>query len=138
MYQLIWLVPLLPLAGAAINGLLGRKFRFSEKLVGGIAVGTVALAFLLSVAAVWSYGWGNDAKWPQPYITTQFTYTWIPGGAVELTQGTKERAEIETDKNALEQAREENVKRGAIPGAKPGDAVLVFGGAVPQAPERKG
>jgi NADH-quinone oxidoreductase subunit L len=131
MYQLIWLVPLLPLAGAAINGLLGRKFRFSEKLVGGIAVGTVALAFLLSVAAVWSYGWGGDAKWPQPYITTQFKYTWIPGGAVELTQGTKERAQIETDKNTAEKVREEYVKQGA----KPGDAVLV---GVKQAPERKG
>ena len=52
MYKYIWLVPLLPLIGAAINGLFGRKFRFSEKLIGGIAVGSVALSFLISVAAV--------------------------------------------------------------------------------------
>ena len=42
MHRYIWLVPLLPLLGAAINGLLGRKFRFSERLVGGIAVGARA------------------------------------------------------------------------------------------------
>ena len=95
MYRYIWLVPLLPLAGAAINGLLGRKFRFSEKIVGGIAVGSVALAFLLSVAAVWSYGFSGDARWPAPYLTSQdggFKYTWIPGGAVELTQGLETNA----------------------------------------------
>ena len=49
MQKYIWLVPLLPLIGAAINGLLGRKFRFSEKLIGGIAVGSVALAFLITL-----------------------------------------------------------------------------------------
>ncbi len=92
MYQYIWLVPLLPLLGAAVNGLLGRKFRFSERLVGGIAVGSVALAFLLSVLAVWSYGFGGDTRWPEPYIARQFSYTWIPGGATEITQGAPERA----------------------------------------------
>src|SRR4051794_16169214 len=92
MYRYIWLVPLLPLLGAAVNGLLGRKFRFSERLVGGVAVGSVALAFLISVLAVWSYGFGGDARWPEPYVTKQFTYTWIPGGATEITQGAPERA----------------------------------------------
>ena len=53
MLKYIWLVPLLPLIGAAINGLLGRKLRFSETLIGGIAVGSVALSFLISVAAVY-------------------------------------------------------------------------------------
>jgi NADH-quinone oxidoreductase subunit L len=95
MHRYIWLVPLLPLAGAAINGLLGRKFRFSEKLIGGIAIGSVALAFLISVLAVWSYGFGGDARWPKPYLTSEdgaFKYTWIPGGATEITQGAPERA----------------------------------------------
>src|SRR5205814_10614818 len=80
---------------------------------------------------VWSYSWRNDEKWRQPYITAQLIYTWIPGGAVELTQGTMEHAEIETDKNVEAKEREVYVKRGA----KPGDAVLV---GVTQAPERKG
>ena len=54
MHRLIWLIPLLPLAGAAINGLLGRRLRFSETVVSVIAVGSGALAFLLGVAAVYS------------------------------------------------------------------------------------
>ncbi len=39
----LWIIPLLPLAGAAINGLLGK--RFSKALVNTIALGSTALAF---------------------------------------------------------------------------------------------
>ncbi len=95
MHRYIWLVPLLPLLGAAINGLLGRRFRFSEKLIGGIAVASVALAFLVSLAAIISYGFGDHAIYPKPYVTSDdgaFKFTWIPGGAVEITQGAPERA----------------------------------------------
>ncbi len=104
MYKYIWLVPLLPLIGAAINGLLGRKLRFSEKLIGGIAVGSVALAFLISVAAVYSYGFGGHPEWPKPYLTSQdgFSFNWIPGGAVSINQGGDARREIETQKKVEE------------------------------------
>src|SRR5258708_53040 len=87
MYKYIWLVPLLPLAGAAVNGIFGRWFRFPEKLVGGIAVGTVALSFLISLAAIYSYGFGGNSLWPNPYVSTQTAFTWIPGGAVKQTLG---------------------------------------------------
>ncbi|HWS85978.1 MAG TPA: NADH-quinone oxidoreductase subunit L [Pyrinomonadaceae bacterium] len=89
MHRYIWLVPLLPLAGAAVNGLLGRRFRFSERLVGAVGVGSVALAFLISVGAVVSYGAGDHAVWPRAYVTSEdgWSHTWIPGGAVEITQG---------------------------------------------------
>ena len=92
MQKYIWLVPLLPLIGAAINGLLGRKLRFSEKLIGGIAVGSVALSFLISVAAVYSYGFGGHPEWPKPYLTSQdgFSFNWIPGGAVSVNQAAAE------------------------------------------------
>src|SRR5436305_5138360 len=96
MYKFIWLVPLLPLAGAAINGVFGRWFRFSEKLIGGIAVGTVALAFLISLTAVYSYGFGGDAQWPKPYVTTQATFNWIPAGAIKQTLGYGEVTRVET------------------------------------------
>ena len=105
MYRYIWLVPLLPLIGAAINGFLGRKFRFSEKLVGGIAVGSVALSFLISVGAVVSYGFGDHHQWPNPYVTSQdgaFKFDWIPGGAVSINQGTEARLNAELDKKARE------------------------------------
>ena len=103
MYKYIWLIPLLPLIGAAINGLLGRAFRFSEKLIGGIAVGSVALAFLLAVAAVYSYGFGSQARFPNPYITSEdgaFKYNWIPGGAVRRTQGLAEQATMALERQA--------------------------------------
>src|SRR2546423_653066 len=104
MYKYIWLVPLLPLAGAAINGLFGRKFRFSENLIGGVAVGSVALAFLISVAAVYSYGFGSQAHWPTPYLTSQdgFSFTWMPAGAVSINQGLRERAEVALQKQVAE------------------------------------
>jgi NADH-quinone oxidoreductase subunit L len=93
MYKYIWLVPLLPLAGAAINGILGRRLRFSEGLIGGIAVGTVALSFLISLTAVVSYGFGSEAQWPKPYVTTQTAFNWIPAGAVEQTLGQAETSQ---------------------------------------------
>ena len=104
MYKYIWLVPLLPLIGAAINGLLGRKLRFSEQLIGGIAVGSVALAFLISLAAVYSYGFGGHPQWPDPYLTSQdgFSFNWIPGGAVSINQGAHERSLVEAQKQAAE------------------------------------
>ncbi|HEX3145562.1 MAG TPA: NADH-quinone oxidoreductase subunit L [Pyrinomonadaceae bacterium] len=91
MYRYIWLVPLLPLAGAAINGILGRRLRFSEGMIGGLAVGTVALSFLISLSAVISYGvGGGEAQWPQPYVTTQTAFNWIPAGPVAQTLGQAE------------------------------------------------
>ncbi|HKR14264.1 MAG TPA: NADH-quinone oxidoreductase subunit L [Pyrinomonadaceae bacterium] len=103
MYKYIWLVPLLPLIGAAINGLLGRKLRFSEKLIGGIAVGSVALAFIISVAAVYSYGFSGHPQWPNPYLTSQdgFGFNWIPGGAVSINQGGHDEASAEAPRYAL-------------------------------------
>src|SRR5512138_3281719 len=104
MYKYIWLVPLLPLIGAAINGFFGRKFRFSEKLIGGIAVGTVALSFLISLASVVTYGFGSNHGWPKPYLTSQdgFSFEWIPGGAVSINQGSQARLDAELDKKAAE------------------------------------
>ncbi|HVG37633.1 MAG TPA: NADH-quinone oxidoreductase subunit L [Pyrinomonadaceae bacterium] len=99
MHRLIWLIPLLPLLGALINGLLGRIWRLSEKVVAGVAVGSVALSFLLSVGAVYSYGYGAGAVWPHSYLTGRngdFRYLWIPGGATEITQGIDARGENQT------------------------------------------
>jgi NADH-quinone oxidoreductase subunit L len=121
MHRYIWLVPLLPLAGAAINGLLGRKFRFSEKLIGGIAVGSIALAFLITLAAVYSYAFSNHAMWPETYVTSQdgaFKFSWIPGGAVRLTQGSQERLNAKLDEEARKKSAE-------LPPEQRGQPILV-------------
>ncbi len=100
MYRYIWLVPILPLLGATINGLLGRKFRFSERLIGGIAVGSVALSFLISLAAVYSYGFGSNSVWSNAYVTSKDgnSFNWIPGGAVNINLGSEARQSVELDK----------------------------------------
>src|SRR5882724_1708797 len=100
MYKYIWLVPLLPLAGAAINGVFGRWLRFPEKLIGGIAVGSVALSFLISLVAVYSYGFGSNALWPNAYVSSKDgnSFNWIPGGAVNINLGSEARQSVELDR----------------------------------------
>jgi NADH-quinone oxidoreductase subunit L len=49
----LYLIPLLPLAGFVINGLLGKRY-LPKWAVSAVACGTVLLAFLLSLSAVFS------------------------------------------------------------------------------------
>jgi NADH-quinone oxidoreductase subunit L len=88
MVKLVWLIPLLPLAGALVNGLLGRRLNFSEKTVSSISVVSVALSFLLSCGVVFSYA-GSDT-WPAPYIDKGSAFTWIEGGAIEVSDPTEQ------------------------------------------------
>ena len=48
--DLIWLIPILPGIGAAVNGLFGIRF-FSKRTAGLVACSTMGLALLLSVGA---------------------------------------------------------------------------------------
>ena len=73
----LWIIPALPLAGATINGLFGK--RFSKALVNSVALGSTALAFLyaLWIAAQFA-GMPADQI---PYIETHFS--WI--GAADFS-----------------------------------------------------
>ena len=48
--NLIWLIPLVPAAGAAVNGLFGIRW-FSRRLSGGVACVSMAAALALSIRA---------------------------------------------------------------------------------------
>jgi NADH-quinone oxidoreductase subunit L len=48
--DLIWLIPILPGIGAALNGIVGIRY-FSKRTAGLVACGTMAVAFVLSVSA---------------------------------------------------------------------------------------
>ncbi len=90
MYRFIWLVPLLPSRRCGHQWLARTgDFVFPKRLIGGIAVGSIALAFLITLASVYSYAFGSHAIWPNVYVTSQDgnSYSWIPGGAVRFTQG---------------------------------------------------
>jgi NADH-quinone oxidoreductase subunit L len=51
MLRLIWLIPLLPLVGVLLNGFFGR--RMSRRAVGLVGCGSVAVALLIAIGAVW-------------------------------------------------------------------------------------
>jgi len=77
----LWIIPILPLAGAAINGLLGK--RFSKALVNTIALGSTALAFgyALWVAAQF-FGMPSSAI---PYIEN--SRRWMTSGSFSVEYG---------------------------------------------------
>ena len=77
----LWIIPLLPLAGAAINGLLGK--RFPKALVNTIALGFTAAAFAMAlwVAAQFA-GLSPDQI---PHIERYAT--WLTAGAFSAEYG---------------------------------------------------
>jgi NADH-quinone oxidoreductase subunit L len=84
MLKYLFFVPLLPLIGAIINGLLGRRLKFSERTVALIACGTTGLSCLLALGAIWDYAARHN---PAVYIDKEFAYTWIAGGEGRITLG---------------------------------------------------
>jgi NADH-quinone oxidoreductase subunit L len=77
MLKLIWLIPLLPIAGVAINGLFGR--RLSKKAVGFVACATVFAALVVSAGAVWELSRLPEG---QRFFETTVLGTWMSLGAV--------------------------------------------------------
>src|SRR5439155_9173640 len=72
--DLLWLIPVLPLLGAALNGVFGK--RLSKSIVTTIALGTVGLSFLLALrecAAMLGLP-ENQLPIPRDY------FTWIQAG----------------------------------------------------------
>ncbi|HEX8797079.1 MAG TPA: NADH-quinone oxidoreductase subunit L, partial [Terriglobales bacterium] len=77
----LWIIPLLPLAGAAINGLLGK--RFPKAVVDAIALGSTAAAFLYALwVAVQFFGLPADQI---PYIERYAT--WMTSGSFSAEYG---------------------------------------------------
>ncbi len=77
----LWIIPLLPLAGAAINGLLGK--RFPKALVNTIALGSTALAFAY---ALWVAA--QFAGLPPDQIPHIEQYaTWLSVGSFSIPYG---------------------------------------------------
>jgi NADH-quinone oxidoreductase subunit L len=83
----LWLIPVLPFAGFLACGLLGRRY-LSKKAVSLIACGTVLLAFLLSLGAIFALGdlgsvapaRGMDVD-PAAQRVTLNVASWVLGGS---------------------------------------------------------
>ncbi|HXJ04655.1 MAG TPA: NADH-quinone oxidoreductase subunit L [Candidatus Acidoferrum sp.] len=71
----LWIIPLLPLLGSAVNGLLGGKW--PNKIVNSVALGATGLSFLFAVEAVREFVHlpPEQIPWVQKY------FTWIAAGA---------------------------------------------------------
>ena len=79
----IWLIPLLPGVGAAINGLVGIRY-FSRKAAGALACATMLGALGLSLFACWELlGLPREAR---AYDVT--VAQWIPAIPLQQSSGT--------------------------------------------------
>src|SRR5262245_43220340 len=80
MMRLLWVVPLLPLAGFVVTGLL--SWRLSRRAVAVVACGTVLGSLVVSVGAVWGLG-SLPASLPglevdaAAHRVTQTVWTWL-------------------------------------------------------------
>src|SRR5437870_9445050 len=80
--DLIWLIPLLPGLGAALNGLFGVRY-FSRQLAGFVACGTMAVALGLSLFAFWQLLGVSPAARVHDVVLA----TWIPKIPLQLADG---------------------------------------------------
>jgi NADH-quinone oxidoreductase subunit L len=70
----LWIIPLLPLLGSAINGLLGGKW--PNKIVNYVAIGATGLSFVCALEAVREFSQLSPQQIP---FVKQF-FTWIAAG----------------------------------------------------------
>jgi NADH-quinone oxidoreductase subunit L len=77
----IWIIPLLPAAGAAAMFFLGRKL--SKPAVSAICVGATVLAFIMACGAVLQYVPWEHANSGAPF--EKVMYTWLGSGTGHLT-----------------------------------------------------
>lgn len=85
MNQFEFLIPALPLAGAAINALLGR--RLPRPAVASIAVGSIVVAFLMSLLQVAFLVNLPPTGRISPENTHQVHYSWIAAGSFTVNVG---------------------------------------------------
>jgi NADH-quinone oxidoreductase subunit L len=71
----LWLIPVLPLLGFLINGLLGR--RFSKQVVNIVAIGSVMLSFLWVVKTI-------AGLYPIDTSAIEHYYTWMQSGTFNV------------------------------------------------------
>ncbi len=101
MLKWMWLIPLLPLAGFTLVGLLGLMKKANDRLAHTITITAASLSFLLSVACIWNFS-HNLAGYQQlaqehpekfsvsvgnPDMADRFAVTaaeWMPLGDVQL------------------------------------------------------
>ena len=78
----IWLIPLFPLAGAALMLFIGK--RLPNSAVNGICVGSVFLAMCYAFGAIWQL----IARPATERVVSFNLFDWVPAGAMHTNAGT--------------------------------------------------
>ena len=78
--QQLWLIPVFPLIGAAINGLFGR--RLGRPVINALAVGSVLLSFLWVLRVLSALGMFGAGAPEEAHIERYFT--WIASGDLHI------------------------------------------------------
>ncbi len=72
--SLLWLIPVLPLLGAFVNGVFGWKWETDQRnVISAVALGSTALSLVLAlwnIFTLWSTNW---ARWPACRRTSRRT-----------------------------------------------------------------
>jgi NADH-quinone oxidoreductase subunit L len=72
MLEYLWIIPLLPLLGSAVNGLFGAKW--PNKIINGVAIGSTGLSFLCALEAVREFFESGQVLFRKEF------FTWIAAG----------------------------------------------------------
>ena len=80
-FDLLWLIPMAPLAGAVFNGVFGKKF--ARPVTVAIACGSVAAAFLISLGAFIQLAGAAEEELP---VVREY-FTWIEAGTFRAQAG---------------------------------------------------
>ena len=81
MREWIWLIPLLPLAGALLNGVVLHG-RLSQRAVSWLGCGSVAATLLLALGAIVDYL--RSAEYAAHVGFEKIVYLWMPAGAMAV------------------------------------------------------
>ena len=81
MIDYVWLIPVFPLLGAFINGIVG--IRFPKKVVGFIGASAILLSFLVACSIFWEL----VQLAPEARVAQVISYRWIPCGDLQVNIG---------------------------------------------------
>jgi NADH-quinone oxidoreductase subunit L len=81
MVNILWLVPIVPLIGAAINGVFGK--RLPKNLISVIAAGSIGISFLISLRLFFAMLGLGKSQLP----VTRDYFTWIQAGQFQAQFG---------------------------------------------------
>ena len=85
----IWLIPVFPLLGAALQLLIGR--RLPQKAVSAISVGLPGLSLVWAVGSFFQFLALPEAA---HHTFTKVLYSWLPAGAFHLSDGSLSRLNV--------------------------------------------